>query len=85
MTKEPQSPIVPPPREGHRRSFGEEDKRQIVQEAMRPGASLSEIARRYGIAARLLFRWKQELTVAAPVFVSIKITDTPQAAKECTL
>ena len=29
---------------------------------MRPGASLSEVARHYGIAARLLFRWKQELT-----------------------
>jgi len=38
-------------------------------------ASLSEVARRYGIAARVLFRWKQELTTAAPVFVSVQITD----------
>jgi len=70
-------PIVPPAREGHRRKFSEADKRQIVAEAMRPGASLSEVARHYGIAARVLFRWKQELTplTAAPVFVSVQITD----------
>ncbi len=67
-------PIVPPAREGHRRRFSEADKCQIVEEAMRPGASLSEVARRYGIAARILFRWKQELT-AAPVFVAVQITD----------
>jgi transposase-like protein len=44
-------------------------KRRIVEETARPGASLSEIARSYGIAARVLFRWKQELTQAAPLFV----------------
>jgi hypothetical protein len=69
-------PIVPPAREGHRRRFSEADKRQIVAEAMRPGASLSEVARRYGIATRVLFRWKQELTAgSAPVFVTVQITD----------
>src|ERR1700687_4201070 len=60
-------PIVPPAREGHRRQFSEEDKRRIVEEAARPGASLSEVARGYGIAARVLFRWKQELTQAEPL------------------
>ncbi|MDB5608558.1 MAG: hypothetical protein JWP25_5458 [Bradyrhizobium sp.] len=57
-------PIVPPAREGHRRKFSEADKRRIVEEAVQPGASLSEVARRYGIAARVLFGWKQELTQA---------------------
>lgn len=34
MTGEPLSrPIVPPPRDGHRRKFNEADKRQIVKEA----------------------------------------------------
>jgi hypothetical protein len=64
-------PIVPPAREGHRRQFSEADKRRIVEVAARPGASLSEVARGYGIAARVLFRWKQELTQAwraAPPF-----------------
>jgi transposase-like protein len=62
MTNEPLSrPIVPPVREGHRRKFSENDKRRIVEEAAQPGANLSAVARRYGIAARVLFRWKQEL------------------------
>src|SRR6516162_10231555 len=55
--------IIPPARDGHRRSFSEADKRRIVEQAA--GASLSEVARRYGIAARVLFRWKQELKPSA--------------------
>jgi hypothetical protein len=55
-------PIVPPAREGHRRRFNEADKHQILEEAVQ--------------AARVLFRWKQELTPsAAPVFVAVQITD----------
>ncbi len=69
-------PIVPPARDGHRRRFNEADKRQIVEETVQPGASLSEVARRYGIAARVLFRWKQELTPSAgPLFVAVAIAD----------
>ncbi len=70
-------PIIPPAREGHRRKFSEADKRRIVAEAMQPGANLSEVARRYGMAARVLFRWKQELTslAAASAFVTVQIAD----------
>jgi hypothetical protein len=53
-------PIVPPAREGHRRQFGEADKRRIVEEAARPGASLSEVARGYSLS---------------PVGASIRVTD----------
>ena len=60
MTYGGTEPIVPPAREGHRRMFSEADKCRIVEEAVQPGAKLSEVARRYGIAARILFRWKQE-------------------------
>jgi transposase-like protein len=43
---------------------------------VQPGASLSEVARRYGIAARVLFRWKQELNATdAPMFVTVQIVD----------
>jgi hypothetical protein len=66
--------IIPPARDGHRRSFSEADKRRIVEEAMQPGANLSEVARRYGIAARVLFRWKQQLK-PAPMFVTVQIAD----------
>jgi hypothetical protein len=67
-------PIVPPAREGHRRRFSEADKRRILEEAAQPGASVAEVARRYGIDRRVLCRWKQEL--ATPVFVAVQITDT---------
>ena len=50
-------PIVPQPREGHRRRFSEADKRQILDQAGRDRASAAEIARRYGIDGRVLRRW----------------------------
>ena len=69
-------PIVPPAREGRRRRFSEADKRQILREAMRPDARFSEVARRYGIAERVLFRWKHEITpAAATLFATVEITD----------
>lgn len=81
MTKEPASlgPTVPPPRDGRRRKFTADDKRQILAEVDRHGASTSEVARRYGIAVRVLFRWKQELAQPSEaVFVSIMISDVGQ-------
>jgi hypothetical protein len=75
-------PIVPPAREGRRRQFSEGDKRGIIEEAARPGASLSEVARGYGIAARVLFRWKRELTQVAPLFMTVEIADATPATEE---
>jgi hypothetical protein len=46
---------------------------RILEEAARPSASVSEVARRYGIDRRILCRWKQELSL--PVFVAVEITD----------
>jgi hypothetical protein len=69
----PEGPIVPRPREGHRRRFGEADKRRILDEAARAGASVSDVARRYGIDRRILCRWKQEQS--PPTFVAVEITD----------
>jgi transposase-like protein len=76
---------VPPARQGHRRTFSEADKRRIVEETGRPGASLSEeAARSYGIAARVLFRWKQDLTQVAPLFVVVEIVDATPPTEEHT-
>ncbi len=72
----PGGPIVPRPREGHRRQFSEADKHRILEEARQPGASFAGVARRYGIDRRILRRWKQELAVVmAPRFVAVQITD----------
>jgi hypothetical protein len=77
----PEGPIVPPARDGHRRRFSEADKRQILDAAAQPGASVAEVARRYGIARRVLRRWKQELA-GAPTFILVRITeaDTPSGS-----
>ena len=60
----PRGPIVLPARAGHRRRFSEADQRHILAEAAEPGRSVSEVARRYGIARRVICRWKQELAAA---------------------
>jgi transposase len=36
-----------------------EQKRTIVAEASAPGASIAEVARRYGVNANLVFHWKR--------------------------
>ncbi len=91
MTKEiPSAPssYIPSARStppGARRRFSEADKRRIVEEACRPGASVSGVARQYGITARLLFRWKQELALAAKTettFLPVTITDAPEQSAE---
>ena len=65
-----------------RRNFRLADKRRIVAEAAAPGSSVSAVARRYGIARRLLFRWKQELAPPAtePVFLPVTVSDDDPAA-----
>ena len=63
---------------GRRRNFSEADKRRIVEETCREGASVSGVARRYGIGTRLLFSWKRELAPAAKTettFLSVTLTD----------
>ena len=77
----PSSPLnVAPPRQGQRRKFSAVDRQRIIAEAEQPGASFSEVARRYGIGRRLLCRWKQDNT--PPAFVSVEISDAPVQLEE---
>ena len=64
--------------------FSEADKRQILEQATLPDACFAEVARRYGIAERVLFRWKQELTQVAPLFVAVEIVDATPPTEEHT-
>jgi hypothetical protein len=52
--------------------------------AVQSGASPSEVARLYGIVARVLFRWKQDLTQVAPLFVAVEIIDATPPTEEHT-
>ncbi len=70
---------------GKRRNFRAADKRRIVEETCREGASVSGVARKYGIGTRLLFSWKQELAPAAKTettFLPVTITDAPEQSPE---
>jgi transposase-like protein len=57
-----------------RRRFSQEDRRRIVEESEQPGCSVSQTARRYGIAVRVLFRWKEALK-PEPTFVPVQVSD----------
>ena len=66
-----------------RRNFRLADKKRIVAEAMAPGASVSGIARRYGIDTPLLFRWKREFAPPPPepVFLPVTVSDGPEQSE----
>ena len=66
------------------RNFRTADKKRIVAEALAPGASISAVARRYGIDRPLLYRWKRELVSPAPdpVFLPVTLSDASAPAQE---
>ena len=69
-----------------RRNWSRDDKQRIVGEASAPGASVSEVARRHGVAGSLLYRWRKEIAArkdhAKPVFlpVSVELPPPPERA-----
>ena len=60
-----------------RREWPALDKQRILAEAAEPGANISEVARRTGVAQSLLYRWRKDAAVAAQravTFVPIAIS-----------
>ena len=57
--KEPEVEVIDNPRAGRRRRFTAEEKRAFVEEAARPGNSVSQVARRYNLSPSLLFSWRR--------------------------
>lgn len=81
----PSAGSLPP---GGRRRFSEADKVRLVEEIDRPGASVSSVARRHGIAVRQLFRWKQELApteTPKTTFLPVTVTDALGQGAEISL
>ena len=54
-----------PARAGKRRRFTMEQKKLLLQEAERPGSSISAVARHYALAPSLLFHWKRQMDQGA--------------------
>ena len=42
-----------------RRTWSADQKQQIISESFAPGASVAEVARRYGLNSNLLFTWRR--------------------------
>ena len=45
---------------GRRRRWSADDKARIVVESLKPGASVSEVARRHGLSPQQLFGWRRQ-------------------------
>src|SRR4051794_16790729 len=69
---------------GRRRRWTDEEKAWIVAESLDPAATVSAVARRYGLHPSQLFVWRQQLAAAtaareAPAFVPVMVADDTAA------
>jgi len=67
--------------ERRRRYWKKEEKRRIVAESFTDGASVAEVARRYGLNANLLFTWRRQLAASKandpPAILPVTIAPIP--------
>jgi transposase-like protein len=68
---------IHPPPVRRRRNYSDADKKRIIEEASRENASVSGVARKYGVSTGLMFRWRKQLGMG-PMhrLVPVTITDT---------
>ena len=52
-----------------RRFWSAEEKLSIVEETLQPGASVSSVARRHGVAPNLVYRWRRLMKEGGAVAV----------------
>ena len=68
-----------------RRRYAGPQKLAIVAEAAEPGVSVSEIARRHGVTAPMIFRWRAEFGFAEPkerpLLVTARVVNRPQRGR----
>ena len=71
---------------GRRRKWSGDDKARIVEETLRPGAVVAEVARRWQVSSQQVFTWRREMRRAAVApldFVPI-VPETPMPVPEPT-
>lgn len=59
------------------RGWSHDDKMRIVEETLAPGAKVTEVARRNGIAANVMFIWRRQartIEKVGPRFAPVQIT-----------
>jgi transposase len=60
-----------------RRRWSQDDKARIVEETLAPGAKVTEVARRNGVAASVVFTWRRQartIEEVGPRFAPVQIT-----------
>jgi transposase len=78
-----------------RRYRSKQERRAVVEETLRPGASVAVIARRHGVNANQVFQWRKlyregrlDLAAAASQLVPVRIAevigDERPPARSCT-
>jgi len=70
-----------------RRRWSYEEKVRLVEETLSPGVTVSDVARRHGVAQSLLFAWRRQAREgrlggpeAAPLLVPVRIGATDAAS-----
>ncbi len=53
-----------------RRAFSAQEKMEILNEGLQPGASAVEVCRKHGIGSSLYYRWKRDAKDCMKVFIS---------------
>ena len=59
--------------ERRRRTWSADQKQRIIAESLAPGASVAEVARRYGLNSNMLFTWRQRERVVNDVAKTVNI------------
>jgi transposase len=64
-----------------RRRWSIEQKQSIAAESLAPGASPTEVARRYGVSSGLLYAWRKALLAAQPNIARFARVEVAGSAK----
>src|SRR5450755_4400109 len=63
-----------------RRRWSRDDKMRIIEETLAPGAVVTEIARRHGIATSLVFTWRRRARLATATSAGPRLVPVQVAA-----
>ena len=69
---------------GRRRQWSDDDKARVVIESLKPGANVSEVARRNGLSPQQLFGWRREARALMAVEVEPSNAPASEQARSCS-
>jgi transposase len=70
---------------GRRRWFSADDKARMIEETLVPGAVVSEVARRHGLAPQQLFTWRRQARQPAGADAATEVPQFVPAVVESAL